>query len=612
MSVTDRQFDSDGGSAAGKARRIAFLELSRLLKFLPNPAWATPTLVILGLLSSLAEAGGITLILLFFYSAMGQLDAAGSTGGLLGDVLRQAIAWLNSSAKIAVAILVLIAARGLLIFGYSVLSAYIGERISERVRNLLHSQFLSVSYAFIRKHEQAQLMEVLGTESWLVAGAYGSLTRVLVNGCSIFVFAALLFALSWQITLFAIGGLGIISFALRGLSEAARMLGERVKLVHQQLGEQMLMTLQGMRTIRAYGQEGLHQQRFIRFSSEARNTSMALTRLSSMINPLTEVGYLGILCAIIAAARLWSSTFATTLAAVALLYRLQPYVRELEGNLLYLAQIQPQLSSVRRMLETSDKDYSSAGHLPVSSITKGIRFENVTFHYHPDAAPALADVSFEIPVGSITALVGVSGAGKTTIVNLLLRLYQPSSGAIFVDDVSMEEILRANWLSMVAIAGQDVDLVEGTVIDNIRMADGKATEESVVAASHVAGVSDFISDLPEGYETWIGQQGMQFSGGERQRIGLARAVLRDPQLLMLDEAMSALDRGLEERIRWAIHERFAGRTILIITHRIETILNVNHVICIKQGRVIAQGAPADLLLDPKGALSQALDPKIAS
>ena len=179
----------------------------------------------------------------------------------------------------------------------------------------------------------------------------GSLTRIVISGCSILVFAIFLFALSWQITLTAIVGSLLISPGLRRLSGPAQELGKRVKRVHQQLGEHMLLTLEGLRTIRAYGQEGLHQQRFVRSSAEARRTSIALTRLSSLLSPLTEVGYLGILCVIIAGSSLWDANFATTLAAVALLYRLQPYTREMESNLLYLAQIEPQLRSVRMMLQ---------------------------------------------------------------------------------------------------------------------------------------------------------------------------------------------------------------------------------------------------------------------
>jgi ABC-type multidrug transport system fused ATPase/permease subunit len=570
------------------------------------PRWATPTLIVLGLGSSFAETLGITLIILFFYSAMGQLDAAASTGGVLGQALNYASAWLGSSTQMAAVILLLIVLRGGLAFANNIISAHVSEQINEKARNLIHEQYLTVAYRFIQQHQQAQLMEVLGTESWLIAGAYGSLTRIIISGCSILVFATFLLALSWQIAFTALAGSLLISACLRRFAEPAQELGKRVKRVHQELGEQMLMTLEGLRTIRAYGLEEAHQRRFIRSSAEARQASLALTRLSSLLNPMTEVGYLAILCLIIAGASLWSASFPTTLASVALLYRLQPHTREVEGNLLYMAQIEPQLRSVRMMLQRDDKEYPAAGNLPIQSPRKSIRFDRVTFQYHPGSKPALKDVSFEIPVGVTTALVGTSGAGKTTVINLLLRLYQPSSGRIWVDDMPMEEVRRTDWLKLLAVAGQDVDLIEGTVIDNIRMADIRATEADVVTASRIAGVSEFIEPLPEGYETWIGQQGLRFSGGQRQRIELARAILRNPDFLMLDEATNALDRGLDERIRGAIDDRFTGRTILIITHRVEAVLKADHVIHIEDGRVVDEGSPEVLLADAGSPLSLAL------
>lgn len=589
MSVSDRRTAPDSSLAPGQARRAAFDHLSRLLTIAPKPRWVTPALIILGLGSSFAEMAGITLIILFFYSAMGQLDTALRSAGVLDQALQYISGWFETSAQMAMVILLLIIARGGLAFANSTISASVSERISERARNLIHEQYLTVSYNFIQRHEQAQLMEVLGTESWLIASAYGSLTRIIINGCSILVFGIFLFALSWEITVTAIIGSLLISAGLRRLSEPAQALGNRVKRVHQELGEHMLMTLEGLRTIRAYGQEEVHQRRFTRTSTEARQTSIALTRLSSLLSPLTEIGYLGILGVIIAASSLWETSFPATLAAVALLYRLQPHTREIESNLLYMAQIEPQLRSVRMMLQKDDKEYPAPGHVPIRSLRKSIRFECVTFRYEADSPPVLKDVTFEIPVGKTTALVGASGAGKTTIINLLLRLYQPSSGTIRVDDLPMEDLRRTDWLRLLAVAGQDVDLIEGTVIDNIRMADNAATEAEVVAASRIAGVSEFIEPLPEGYKTWIGQQGLRFSGGQRQRLGLARAILRNPDFLMLDEAMSALDHELEGRIRRAIDTRLAGRTILIISHRLETVLNADHVIHIEEGIVLPPG-----------------------
>ncbi len=571
----------------GPARRAALDHLSHLLRIAPKPRWATPALISLGLATSLAETLGITLIIGFLYSAMGQVDAAADVGGLLGQAINHARGWLPSPARMAAAILLLIVARAGLGFANRVISAHVSELISERARNLIHEQYLTVSYGFVQRHEQAQLMEVLGSESWLIANAYASLTRLIVCACSIFVFLGFLLALSWPIAVTAVLGSILISIGLRRLSRTAQELGKQSKRVHQALGEHMLMTLEGLRTIRAYGQEQLHQQRFLASSAEARRVSQAQTRLSSLLDPLTEVGYLGILCVIMASAAYWGASFATTLAAVALLYRMQPSAREIEGRLLYLAQIEPQLRSVRMMLCKDDKHYAAPGHLPIRQLRKSVRFDAVSFRYDDGAAPALDNVSFEIPVGATTALVGASGAGKTTLINLLLRLYTPTSGTIWVDDVPLIDLRRSDWLGLLAVAGQDVDLIEGTVIDNIRMADSTASQEDVVAASQIAGVAEFIEPLPEGYETWIGQQGMRFSGGQRQRLGLARAILRNPQFLILDEAMSSLDRDLEVRIRHAIEQRFAGRTLLIISHRLETVLDAEHLIRIECGSVVA-------------------------
>lgn len=598
--------DTDEKERPRSARRAALAVLWQLLQVTPLPRWATPLLIVLGLASSLAETVGITLVLLFFYLAMGQTELASSTSGLLGNALQHAINWLHGTIETAIVVLLLIVARGALAFANALITARVGERINEFARNRVHLQYLSTSYSFFQQHDEAYLMEVLGTETWLIAGAYGSLTRIIVSSCSIFLFVFFLFALSVKITLLAIAASMIVSTGLRHLSKPMQVLGSGVKLVHQRLGEHMLMTLQGMRTIRAYGQEKLHQDRFERASAEARRVALGLARLSALVSPLTEVGYLVVLCLVIASADMWGIGFATSLTAVALLYRLQPHLRELESSLLYMAQIEPQLRSIRLMLATNDKEYPKEGEYPIAALRDRISFDRVSFRYDSSSDLAIDQVSFDIPVGKTTALVGASGAGKTTIVNLLLRLHSPTDGVIRIDGRPLEDLLRTDWLGLLAIAGQDVDLVEGTIIDNVRMAKRDASQVEVLHALRVAGISDFVEALPDKYDSWIGQQGMRFSGGQRQRLGLARAILRDPQFLILDEAMSALDRDLEESVRAAIKQQFSDRTVLLITHRLETVVNTDHVIYIDGGRVRLEGPPAKLLQDPTNSFSKAL------
>ncbi len=587
-------------------RRAALAELWQLLQDAPLPRWITPLLIVLGLASSLAETVGITLVLLFFYLAMGQAELATSTSGLLGNALQHATSWLHGSTETAIVVLLLIVARGALAFGYALISARVGECINEFARNRVHLQYLSTSYSFFQRHDEAYLMELLGTETWLIAGAYSSFTRLIVSFCSIFLFVSFLLALSVKITILAIAGSMIVSTGLRHLSKPMRVLGGDVKLIHQRLGEHMLMTLQGMRTIRAYGQEKLHQDRFERASAEAGRVSLGLARLSALVSPLTEVGYLVVLCIVIASADMWGIGFATSLTAVALLYRLQPHLRELEISLLYMAQIESRLRSIRLMLATEDKEYPGQGEYPIAALRDRISFDRVSFRYESSSDLSIDQVSFDIPVGKTTALVGASGAGKTTIVNLLLRLYSPTDGVIRIDGRPLDDVLRTDWLGLLAIAGQDVDLVEGTIIDNVRMARRDASQDEVLHALRMAGISDFVEALPDKYDTWIGQQGMRFSGGQRQRLGLARAILRDPQFLILDEAMSALDRDLEESVRAAIKQQFSDRTVLLITHRLETVVNADHVIYIDAGKVCLEGSPARLLQDSTNSFSKAL------
>jgi ABC-type multidrug transport system fused ATPase/permease subunit len=527
---------------------------------------------------------------------MGETDMGSAVGGLLGGGLRRAGDWFGSPVLLALAVLVLIVARASLGFANRVVSASVGEQISEAARNGLHEQYLKVAYGLIRRHEQAQLMEVLGTESWLVANAFRSWTRVMVGACSIVVFGSFLLLLSWRITLVAVVGSVLLSLLLRRLSRPAQALGREVKRVHQRLSEQMLLTLEGLRTIRAYGQEDAQHASFLEASALARRTSLALTRLWALLDPITDVGYLVILGLIAAGAVHWGVGFATVLAAVALLYRLQPHVRDVEGNLLYLAQVEPQLRSVRAMLGRDDKRYDRPGQRPATAPRDRIRFDNVTFRYEDRLAPALDAATFDIVAGATTALVGPSGAGKTTVINLLLRLYEPGAGTIRVDGVPLDELRRVEWLGLLAVAGQDVELVEGTVIDNIRMAKPQASQDEVIEAARLAGVAEFIEPLPEGYATWIGQQGLRFSGGQRQRVGLARAVLRDPQVLILDEATSALDSDLEQRIRAALRSRFAGRTVLVISHRPSTVSDADHVVRLDGGRVVG-ATPQDVTRD---------------
>jgi ABC-type multidrug transport system fused ATPase/permease subunit len=286
---------------------------------------------------------------------------------------------------------------------------------------------------------------------------------------------------------------------------------------------------------------------------------------------------------------------AAILTCVILLYRVQLPFRELQNAILSLAERDAPLKSIAGFLLDTKEPGQPQGSHSFHGLQDGIEFRDVEFGYEAGASNVLKKVSFKIPAGKTTALVGASGAGKTTIVNLLLRLDEPLSGTILVDGVPLEQIRRNQWLEHLAAAGQDIDLIDSTVDDNIRIARADADAPAVREAAQMAGLLDVIEAFPDGMKHWIGPQGGNLSGGQRQRLGLARAILRDPGVLILDEATSALDDALEKTVQENLQSRFQNRTIIMITHRASALLAADHVICLERGRVVAHGKPEDLL-----------------
>ena len=554
----------------------------------------------------MAESLSISLIVLFLYSMMGRASEAAVGNGIIGKGFVIIAAESGGGTKLAVLILGMVVANIALTFTYNLVNASIRYRLSEVVRNRLNRQFLEVSYDFILHRDQGQLLNIWAGESWSIGEMYLSVCRILINTASAIVFVLFLFAVSWKLMLVAAPGMMLLVVAMHYLSKPARALGRWMRREHENLAERMLVILQGMRALRAFGQEQRYQHSFELASAEVRQTSIAFERLDALVSPVVQIGYLLLLVVIVLVSDPIGVSFAAALAFVALLYRLQPHVRELQSNLLRAAQLEAAARSIMSVLDRSDKTYLTSGLTSFGGLCREIRFDAVSFTYAGALSPSLNQISFAIPAGAVTALVGISGAGKTTIVNLLLRLYQQDFGSIAVDGVRLDEVSRTSWLSRIAAAGQDVELIEGTVQDNLLVAQPGADLAAMRAAAETAGILDLIESLPKGFDSWIGQQGLKLSGGQRQRFGLIRALLRDPDILILDEATNALDSGLESEIWGAIRQKLAGRTMLVITHRLEMVMSADQVIYIGSGRVLESGSPAELCSCPGSLVSRLL------
>ncbi len=538
---------------------------------------------------------------------MGRTSEIFSPGSVVGNALNSVISTTGSGKILLLTIFTLILARIGLIYSYSMITASVRYRLSETVRNRLSQQFLGVSYDFILRHDQGKLLNTWTYESWLIGDMYLSLGRVLINSCSAVIFIGFLAKISWQLLLVGGSGIFLLALAMHFLSKPARNMGRRARTEHEKIAKRMLVMLQGMRAVRVFAQERQYHRRFEAASAKVRQISISYERLQALVSPAVQSGYLLVLAAIVLASNLWGISFVATLAFVALLYRLQPCMRDLEINVLNIAQLEASAASVISMLDSSDKVYLPSGTASCGGLRRDIRFEAVSFAYADGTSRSLDQISFTIPAGSVTALVGMSGAGKTTIANLLLRLYQPVSGSILIDGVPLGDLSRESWLSRIAAAGQDMELIEGTVCDNLRVARPEASLSEIRKAAETAHILDTIECLPEGFDTWIGQHGLKLSGGQRQRLGLALALLRDPDILILDEATNALNGGLEHAVLNAVRRELAGRTLLIITHRLESALLADRVICIGAGSVLEAGSPTELWARPSSFLRTLLN-----
>ncbi len=581
-----------------------------VLRLLKRHRWTLPLLIALGLAVSLTEGFGISLGVLFVCTLVGIADPL--KGVPLGHLLEQASA-LTRDHPVALAAAVggLILLSSGLGFAYSVLSLRLRMSLIEETRNRISRTLLTLPYVDVKDFRDGDLVSVLTEESAVVGEACESLTQIIVELCTIIVFAALLLAISWQISLVAVVVVGVMAGLIGTLRASSKRLGQNVSRGSKDVSGRILAMLHGMRTIRAYGYEAEAQRRFEAVTRQNRNAAIRRGFVSRLVRPVNEVGYLTLLTAMSLTATKLQISPAAVLACAVLLYRMQPQLRDIQMNRLQLAGLQASLGTVRSLLEFEGKPETAAassGSFP--GVREAIVFDDVSFRHAGSDGASLRHASFRIPRG-MTLILGPSGAGKTTIVNLLLRLYAPQSGSISVDGVPLAAIRRRSWLEKLALAGQDVDLVEPTVSENIAMGDPFASQEQIRDAAQRAGATEFLDRTGQGLLGVVGDRGLKLSGGQRQRIGLARALLRNPDILILDEATSAVDWEMERTIRNDLIAAYRDRVLIVVSHRLDIVAEADYVIYVEGGRVVQEGRPQDLMASPGSPLSSLLEKALA-
>lgn len=568
--------------------------LRQLVPLLRPYPWAIPVIVVLGLLTSLAEGIGLSLFIPLLQSAGGL--AADDTWYV--DVLQRAFDGFDEEQllwAVSACIFVAIVVRAILAYLNRAVLAWLEARVAHRLRSECFEQLLAVEFRFLERAKVGNLVNTIATETWRTTDAVGVLVGLIVTLCTVLVYSGLLLLLSVPLTLTVAAAMLGIAGGVRLLTRRVRGLAAQVTTANAQLAERMVEGISLMAVIRSFGRESAEKQRFVERSEHVRAVSMRVALLSGAVRPVYEVLSGALLVGVLMLVIDDPEMLPALMVFVFVLFRLQPKLTELDEAWVRLKALSGAVRDVTTLLDRSDKPYLAPGTVEPDAVRTAVEFESVTFRYAPNEAAALEDASFQIPAGRVTALVGPSGAGKTTVIKLLLRLYDPTAGVVTVDGRPLQELLHRSWLERIALVSQDVQLFDASVRDNIAYGAPGAAVDDIEEAARRADAHDFIVRLPHGYDTEVGAHGVRLSGGQQQRITLARALIRDPDVLILDEATNSLDSRSERVVQDALELMRHGRTVVIVAHRFSTIEQADHVVVLDEGRVVQQGRRAALV-----------------
>ncbi|GMN13375.1 ABC transporter ATP-binding protein [Altererythrobacter sp. MTPC7] len=555
-------------------------------------AGAWPLVLLLGLAVSLLEGVGIGLIIpvAALLLAPGEARTLPEPFGSLVALTGLSPGDAGTSSAVAVlgaAILLAVVLKTVLQAANALLIARIDVGIARSLIDRLAACILALDYDRYLETERARLLQALSTESWEVAEAVRAGLSLLPALAGLAIFGLILLWLD-PVLLGLVGILALGLWAILGRVEKRQQaLGAVATAENRALGWRMLWIVEGLRTIRLFGESRAEQARFESASGRTAASVLAVGRLAAVTGPLAELLLAVLFLAVLFAGVALDRPAATMAAFLLILLRTYPYASRLSQARIEVAARRGAVDEVEWLLGQETGQPASTGAAE-GALDQTIAFQSVSYAY-PGREGALHDVDCRIPAGEITALIGPTGSGKSTLVTLLSRLVTPDSGILLAGGRDVRDIPPDYWRARMAYAGQDIALVEGTVRENIAFGSGSASNEAVRGAAHAAGAAGMIDSLPDGYDTPLGPGGMALSGGQRQRIALARALLRRPDILVLDEATSAIDAPSESEIVALLERREHFRTAIVISHRRSTLAACSHGIVLRGGRVVEEG-----------------------
>ena len=500
---------------------------------------------------------------------------------------------------IVISIVVVFIIRGISYYGQSYLMNYVGQRVIIDIRKAVFEKLQRLSMSFYDKHKTGTIMSYVTNDvSALQSAMVENVVEMFTESVILIVSIVMMLYLDWKLFLVTFATFPVVLFFIDSFGKRIRKSGSRIQEAAADITSVLQEVASSPRVIKSFVRESYEVERFDKENMNNFRANMKYAQLSSTLTPTIEF-----VAAVGVSIILWyggnsvingSITAGSLVAFLTYAVNISNPIKRLSR---VIGNIQKALAAAQRVFDVLDlpEDINNAPDAKLLPKVKGdVRFNDVSFAYNENEE-VLSHVSFEVKPGEMIAFVGPSGAGKSTVASLLPRFYDATSGSITIDGEDIRKVTLNSLREQVGIVPQETVLFNGSVYDNILYGRLDATREEVEAAAKAANAHEFIMQLPNGYETMLGDRGMNISGGQRQRISIARAILKNPQILILDEATSALDTESERVVQEALDRLMVGRTSFVIAHRLSTIKNADKIMVLEKGQLIEQGTHDELM-----------------
>jgi len=496
------------------------------------------------------------------------------------------------------ALMAVVVVKGAAAYARDYLMGWIGQRIVNDIRDQLYSHLTSLSFSFYTRTPTGVLISRIINDVNLVQGALTKAPSSLVQGLlTMTALTVYVIYKDWRLAAFSVLTMPLLGIALAKFSRRFRRVSTQMQEQYGGLTMHLHETISGIRVVKAFGMEAYENRRFAERNRGLFNSLMRAIKTSAISPPILEVITTSGISLVILIGGYWIIQGGMTVGAffsfLAALYFLIRPMKELNS---VNSTLQDGVAAAKRIFEVLDTRSEITDREDAADISRDFRtmeFRDLSFKY--EDALVLRDINLTVRAGETLAIVGKSGGGKTTLVNLIPRFYDATSGSISIDGRDIRDLSIGSLRSLTAVVTQQTFLFNDTVKENIAYGDSGKRFEDIVAAARSAYADEFIRALPLGYDTVVGESGIKLSGGQRQRIAIARALLKDAPVLILDEATSSLDTQSEREVQKALEALMTGRTSFVIAHRLSTILNADRIIVLKDGRIVEQGRHEELL-----------------